>query len=235
MSLSERVLGKMSREKSKVLNTYLLPRLVAKQPHLEDFDYERFETDILNFVKTLRVEGSFSYRYSHASNNGDLYSTVFAVMTHSLFNRVDDFSESDKKGMSKYIQSFQRTDGLFYDASFGNASFCDGEDWWGPRNLTLHALNALHVLGETPNIELGFLDSYIKGYDQLLWLESRDFWFSDRVMDTDLDNKIMNVGCIMQYNRDVNGCSHSAAALDALKAELRDRLNTETGVWGGEI
>jgi len=64
------------------------------------------------------------------------------------------------------------------------------------------------------------------------WLDQYD-WSRASIGKDDPDNKIMNIGCLLQYQRDAWNDDKAGIAVENLKAYLRKKLNSEIGMWGG--
>ncbi|MFM6474344.1 MAG: hypothetical protein ACKPGH_12755, partial [Dolichospermum sp.] len=63
------------------------------------------------------------------------------------------------------------------------------------------------------------------------WLSDFD-WQSVIGMTDDIDNKIMNIGCLLQYQRDTWNDRQAGEAVSFLQDYLSKRINPETGMWG---
>lgn len=184
-----------------------------------------------NFIEKRRVPGKiYEYFYSTSSYKPTLYSSAYACMTISLLGKLNTMTEVKKKKWIDYFDSFQREDGLFYDPVVINEIYAD-TDWWGARHLALHMISAYTVLGGKPRYPFRFLEQY---YDQnhiSIWLNSFE-WHLSIGSTNDIDNKIMNIGCLLQYQRDAWGDSGAGNAVRYLQQYLRERINPETGMWG---
>ena len=64
------------------------------------------------------------------------------------------------------------------------------------------------------------------------WLDAQE-WRSAAIGNCDVDNRIMNIGCLLQYQRDNWADAAAGDAVDFLKRYLRARINPATGMWGG--
>jgi hypothetical protein len=74
-----------------------------------------------------------------------------------------------------------------------------------------------------------------RSYDPVViekWLEQFN-WQGTMIGEEDLDNKIMNIGCLLQYQRDYWQDAEAGNAVQFLKTYLRSKINKQTGMWGG--
>jgi prenyltransferase beta subunit len=198
------------------------------------FHYDQFKERVLNFLKSLKCgEKNYLYKYSELSTEPTLYSSAYALMTLSLLDETKYFTESDRDEWTLYFDSFQRHDGLFYDATVANEHY-DDSDWWGARHLALHMISAYTDLNRKPAQPFHFLKKY---YD----LNFLDQWFSENQhcfegsMDNDFDNKVMNISCLLQYQRDTWRDDIAGQALKHIQNKLIQKINPETGMWGDSI
>jgi hypothetical protein len=197
------------------------------------FDYLNFANRLRGFLQQMRSGSEpFIYRYSETSTKPTLYASSYACMTLSLIGELAKLERKDRDQWVRYFDSFQREeDGLFYDSVVENEIYAD-TDWWGARHLALHMISAYTGLNARPKFPFKFLNAY---YDQRFmrkWLDQYD-WSSVSVGDEDPDNKIMNIGCLLQYQRDAWGDQEAGTAVERLKSTLRERINSHTGMWGG--
>lgn len=202
------------------------------QADVTGFDFENLKIDVLKFLKQMKCDDApFAYHYSSSSTRPTLYSSVYACMTLSLLGELDKLSPEEKSGWGKYFDSFQsKADGLFYDSVVQNEIYNDS-DWWGARHLALHIITAYADLGVKPRYEFNFLKEYTP--DAICkWLDEFD-WDSAELGIGDVDNKIMNIGCLLQYQRDFFGDAEADLSLYSLKKYLKDKIYAPTGMWGG--
>jgi hypothetical protein len=54
-------------------------------------------------------------------------------------------------------------------------------------------------------------------------------------MNNDFDNKLMNIGCLLQYQRDVWNDERAGAAVTFIQQFLIQKINPQTGIWGDSI
>lgn len=200
---------------------------------LDDFDFEAFKVKTIGFLESMRIaDGDFRFRYSASCKQPTLYASVYACMTYSLLGGLRIHSTAEKNAWGRYFDSFQRPDdGLFYDPVVMNDLYNDS-DWWGARHIGLHMITAYTDLGLKPGYPFSFLSKYYRPVDIKNWLDQYD-WDSALIGKTDIDNKIMNIGCLLQYQRDQWGDAEAEQAVDYLKKYLLSKLSAESGFWGG--
>ncbi len=187
---------------------------------------------VCEFVNQRKVPGKdFEYLYSKSAKQPTLYSSAYACMTLSLLGRAKLFTPDQKLGWIRYFDSYQSdADGLFYDPVVDSALF-KTSDWWGARHLALHMITAYTDLGGKPRLPFRFLEGYYD-HDRINdWLDGFD-WSGSVTHADDIDNKIMNIGCLLQYQRDNWGDQRAGSSVACLQKYLMDKVNPETGMWG---
>ena len=194
--------------------------------------FQEVANRISEFIKKRKVSGkNFEYLYSENSNQTTLYSSAYACMTLSLLGRLNELTADQKSRWIEYFDTFQiADDGLFYDPVVHNEIYAD-TDWWGARHLALHMISAYTDLGGKPQYPFRFLEHYYKPTRIATWLDAFD-WQSSIGLTNDIDNKIMNIGCLLQYQRDTWGDAKAGDSVRYLQQYLKDRINPETGMWG---
>jgi len=93
-------------------------------------------------------------------------------------------------------------------------------------------ITAYTALDARPRYPFKFLEHYYSRDRLSKWINDIE-WSSNSVGSLDPDNKIMNIGCLLQYQRDTWNDREAGAAVQHLKDSLRKKLNKETGMWGG--
>ena len=177
--------------------------------------------------------GNCSFRFSDSVNIENLYSSSYACMAISILNSDDNLliSADDWK---YYFDNFQNEDdGLFYDKNIINDSFHDS-DMWGARHLALHMCGAYNSINLKPKHEFLFIKKYYSRQEIVNLIESQN-WESYDLYEGDFDNKIMNIGTILQYQRDFFCDQNAEKAIQTLKKELKNKINPKTGIWGPYI
>lgn len=195
------------------------------------FSYDIQKAKTLSFVSAMASDIPFEYLYSSSVKQANIYNSVYACLLKGLYGEINKLSAEEKLQWKAYFDSFQNSeDGLFYDSRI------DGEvyrtcNWWGAEHLCPHIIAAYSVLGGKPKYEFEWVKKY---YDKKVLTELLDScdWESAIPNENDIDNKIMNVGVILQYQRDFWNDKKAEEAVDYLKTYLRGKLNKETGMWG---
>lgn len=197
-----------------------------------NFDFGLFKSNITEFVQSLRTDDSgLRYRYARSCTHTTLYASVYACMTLSLLGSLQSTSEARKDAWAEYFDGFQNgEDGLFYDPVVMNKAYPDS-DWWGARHLTMHMLSAYTDLGVRPRHPFRYLGKYYVPAYMKAWLDGFD-WAGESLGAGDVDNRIMNIGCQLQFQRDAWADGGAAEAVDFLKGYLRGKINPATGMWG---
>jgi hypothetical protein len=208
---------------------YLLKNQTLK---LKNFNFEIFKSNTNIFIMSMQVSNSTSqYYYSSSCSKPTLYASAYACMTKSLLGEFRGYSKVQKREWADYFDSFQSSDdGLFYDPVVLNDIYIHS-DWWGARHLALHMISAYTDIDSRPKYPFTFLYKYYELNYISNWLNDYD-WNSSELALSDIDNKIMNIGCLLQYQRDYWGDKKAGEAIKNLKYYLRKKINIETGMWG---
>ncbi len=188
---------------------------------------------IVAFLKNLKVPNKdYEYLYSAKTKRPTLYASTYACMTLSLLGKLDSMSADQKLGWVEYFNGYQnKADGLFYDPVVDSALFRKA-DWWGARHLALHMVIAYTDLGSKPRYPFRFLEEYYDHRYLKNWLDRVD-WSSPITHHDDIDNQIMNVGCLLQYQRDTWRDEQAGEAVVYLQQYLLEKVDPETGMWCG--
>jgi len=199
---------------------------------LDSFKFEDLKQDIIAFIRLNQIdETHYLYKYSASCTKPTLYASAYALMTLSLLGELEKLSDFKKEEWQNYFDSYQsESDGLFYDPAVQNEIYND-TDWWGARHLALHMINAYTDLGCRPKYPFAFLKKYYEPSAIQMWLDQFD-WQSPSIGAGDVDNKNMNIGCLLQYQRDYWVDTEASQALEFLKKYLRSKINKQTGMWG---
>jgi hypothetical protein len=177
----------------------------------------------------MRVEER-SYRYSSSVSQPTLYASAYACLTLSLTGEVDQLDEEDRGLWVTYFDAHQSaSDGLFRDSAIQNKIF-DNTDWWGARHLAMHMISAYTALGAKPPYRFAFLDEYKDMKTLHGWLSSHR-WQQPLADGDDIDNKIMNIACLLQYDRDFFDDRKAGEAVRFISDYLIDRVDRKTGMW----
>ncbi|OHX37136.1 hypothetical protein BJL95_20910 [Methylomonas sp. LWB] len=92
-------------------------------------------------------------------------------------------------------------------------------------------ISAYTNLGGKPKYPFYFLEDYYDADRIKQWLDSHE-WSKSCTHADDIDNKIMNIGCLLQYQRDAWNDDRARAAVNYLQSYLLSRINKQTGMWG---
>ena len=219
------------------LNSWETQKYVVNQLHkrnndIDYFKYDFFKNEVLDFISGMKTDNTgIQFRYSASCNQPTLYSSAYACMIYSLFDELENLNEERKKKWIEYFDSFQREDGLFYDPVVVNEHF--DADWWGARHLALHMISAYTDLNARPKMPFRFLQIYYDLDFLNKWLEENRVAFLSE-MENDFDNKLMNIGCLLQYQRDFWNDAEAGKSLRFILQYLRRNLNSKTGLWGDD-
>ena len=181
----------------------------------------------LKFIDKLKV-ANYKFKFTNSSTNlTSLYSSIYATMTLSLFNKLNELSTKENEGWANYIQSYQCDDGLFRDPVVAN-QIAETEDWWGWRHLTCHTIIALTALNTKARKPFKMLDFLYHEEEVEKWLESRDW----KNKPDFVSNEILNYGTLLQYARDFHKDERAAKAMQEMWDWLGEHQDPKTGLWG---
>ena len=198
------------------------------------FDFSSIKRLTLGYLSSLHMEGGndYEYAYTYGHTKTNIYNSTYACALLAMYNELSDKPLSLLTGWIDYFNSFQDPEsGLFIDPSIRNEHF-DNSDWWGARHLVPQIISAYTALGARPRHQFHWAKPFynVSVLDQMI--DSCD-WTTAIPDENDIDNKIMNIGVAMQYQRDFWQDDEAARALTYLKNLLIEKTNPATGLWGG--
>lgn len=227
-----KVLGPLKRKKNERLVAEAVSRCNIFSPLDCGTACELKESVGLFLYSRSLKDKKFHYVYSKSSTKATLYASAYACMTSSLIGDLDRLSSQDRKEWVAYFDSFQsEDDGLFYDMELDGHLFRNA-DWWGARHLALHMISAYTDLHARPKYEFKFLREYYDTSFLKKWLDEVDWDVDVFSYESDVDNKIMNIACLLQYQRDKFDDADASQAISYIKKYLRTKINPDTGFWG---
>lgn len=192
-----------------------------------DLDDAGFRRDVRRFVESMKA-APFEYRYAARVASPTLYGSAYACLIMSLLDDIGRSSAAEREAWAQHLDSFQsEEDGLFRDPLLRNHIF-ETSDSWGARHLVVHLVTAYAALGARPRYRFAFLDEYRRGGRN----DDPARWTGDLSHRGDIDNRIMNVVCALQYERDFRGDDAAGAAVQTIRDYLHSRRNEATAMWG---
>lgn len=196
-----------------------------------DFDFEVFKSKVLGYSASMKVGSHFDYKFAGSTAKPTIYGSMYACLLQSLFGELNEKDDEYKKAWAQYFDSFQNSeDGFYYDKTI-NSDFYNKTDWWGKRHLIPHLIMAYNALGFKPKYQFKWVsDYYSKEAIDILLSEAE--WNTAIMDDSDIDNKIMNIGVTLQYQRDYFNDVLAGEAVSYLKKSLLSKINPDTGMWG---
>jgi prenyltransferase beta subunit len=200
-------------------------------PNALYFDYERMKRRCISFVKSMQLETFYKYKFAPSQKKENIYSSVYACLLLDMYDEIKNLSESQKDEWAEYFDSFQReNDGLWYDKNLLNQYYYNN-DWWGSKHLAVHIIAAYAALGKKPKYKIRFVEKYYDLDYTKSWLD-RFNWNGFFDHSNDIDNKLMNIMSILQYNRDFYGDENANETLEFIYNYLDSKINPLTGMWG---
>lgn len=232
----KRILKRLTRPFKRRRNELFIRRMYKKHKSVNGCNFDSavdLKSEICKFIESNCCKGNrYQYCYSESSSQPTLYASAYACMTLSLTGDLNKYSKKDKMEWVKYFDSFQsEEDGLFYDPVVDGDLYRTG-DWWGVRHLSLHMISAYTDLQAQPRYQFKFLKDYCNINSLQNWLNGIDWNIDVFSYDSDIDNKIMNITCLLQYQRDFFHDAEAGNAVNYLKNYLKNKINPKTGVWG---
>ncbi len=196
-------------------------------PKFLNFNFTEFADTIINYCDSLKIS-NYNYRYSYSISKPNLYNSIYVLLLYFLLNKQDLITVNDKKQWVEYFNQFQQPDGTFIDPILESPFFYEGE-WWGKRHIITHIITAYNYLGAKPKYEFEFIKQY---YDETYLNNFFEHFESKNIRTTNDDNKLMNIGCILQAQRDFFNDSNADKALKLIYKKLSDCINPKYGAWG---
>lgn len=212
---------------------FLIDKIINQGiPSAVDFDFENIKKETLLFVKNMRVNDSIvKYKFASSQQKENIYSSVYACLIYDMYGEIEKLADAQKQEWVDYFDSLQKpNDGLWYDANLKNQHY-DDSDWWGARHLAIHMIAGYTALGLKPKYKISYVEKYYDKSYLYSWLDSFD-WNDFFDHSNDVDNKIMNIAVIMQYNRDFFDDMEAREAMNNLYDYLDSKVNPLTGMWG---
>ena len=191
---------------------------------------QKYKEDVLRFVESNYLGQPGRYRYSSSCSEPTLYSSTYAAMTMSLFGK----EIPDRDQWVQYLCDYQEDDGLFRDpVIWGQGWYKKDALWCGRTHLTSHVVIALACLGAVAPKENTFLKPW-EDIDFLVnWLETRLWSCKGDISQT--GNEIMNVGGLLQYERDFHANARAGKAVAVMLEWLSTHhVHPDTGLWGDD-
>jgi prenyltransferase beta subunit len=219
--------------KSKKNSDKLINNIIQNAvPKAINFDYESIKQDTLQYVRSLKIDDKiYNYKFAQSQVKENLYSSVYALLVFDLYDEVKNLTEIEKKEWIDYLDSFQsEMDGLWYDKNLKNEHY-DDSDWWGARHLAIHIVAAYAALGAKPKFNISYVEKFYDLDYLKNWLDETR-WNDFIEHSNDIDNKIMNIGVVLQYQRDFLDNEKAKVAMEFLYEYLDSKKNKETQMWG---
>jgi len=191
-------------------------------------NFNCYSNEIITFVQSLKTNEDNSYRYSPSVSKSNIYNSIYACLLFFLLDKHNNFSRKELLSWGEHINSFQREDGFYIDKCIETERYYN-EDWWGAKHLSPHAIIALNYIGIKPKYEFNYIKKYYDKNELISYLKSLDF---EDIITTDADNSIMNLGVLLQYQRDFFDDVQAGETLDTFISELERRINMKWGSWG---
>ena len=193
-----------------------------------NFNFNAYADEVIKLVESMKTSEPFSYRYSSSNFFPTLYGSVFACLLFFLLSKDDYLSPEQKNSWADYFDSFQNDEGLFVDSNLLCENYYNYE-WWGARHLSPIIIICYNYLGRRPQKEFNYIKKYYNPKILREYLNKLEF---NEIIHTDSDNAIMNLGVILQYQRDFFYDYNAAETLEILFNELEKLVNPKYGSWG---
>lgn len=192
------------------------------------FDFDHLQATTLKYVESMALHpGGIEFRYASKCEKPTLYSSIYACLSYSLYGKLLGQPEARLQNWLDYFDRHQSAeDGLFRDPVVAGKQF-DECEWWGAKHLAGHIIMAYAALGKRPKHPFRLLRCYYEKDYLRRWLiqlrDSKEF--------IDASNEIMNVGTLLQYQRDQFEDDGAANAVQAMLQWLTEEMDPDTGLW----
>ncbi len=194
------------------------------------FDIVELRSRSLDYVESMRLQGSPYGRYRYAGGQRDsvLYASVFAALTRHVYGDLASLTTQQRNEWVAYIKAFQSDDGLFRDPEV-DCELAASVDWWGWQHLSFHTVTALSCLG-------GVADKRFKILEPFKDEAFIDRWFLDLHL-TGEPSTLTNahsplyIVTLLQYARDYQGEQWADSAIRSIIRLLDLYQDPETGCW----
>lgn len=225
-----RTVGIGTEEKSQ--SNYVNDLLTNASINSFNFQFDSFTLKLKSFVSKMMIDNNnYLFKYSNSGEIPNIYASTYACMVYDICGNIDSYSTEAKLQWVQYFNKFQsEEDGLWYDQSIINEDF-GTIDWWGARHLAVHIISAYSALGARPKHPLKYLNDYYKHGYITKWLDETN-WHTAFSHNNDIDNKIMNIGSMLLYERDILNNNQATKPVEELFDYLEKRINPQTGMWG---
>lgn len=190
-----------------------------------------YREKVLGFIRSNYMGQPGQYRYSAACSEPTLYSSTYAAMTLSLLGE----EIPDREQWVNYLCSHQDDEGLFRDPAIWDFGWYKGDPLWcGRTHLTSHVVIALACLGAVAPKENTFVKPW-EDIDFLVkWMENQIWNCKGDISQT--GNALMNIGGLLQYERDFHGNDRAGRAVATMLEWLSTHhVNPNTGLWGDDV
>lgn len=190
--------------------------------------YQDVQKSTLNYIKSNHRPDINIGAYSYTEGGVPiLYASCYAALTMHLYGTLDQLSNAERKAWIDYIQSFQKSDGIFRDTVI-DIPLAEEIDWWGWRHLTLHVLMTLSALGAVAETPIKIIEPFRKKGFANDWLSSRN-WQND---PASVSNEVQNYATMLQYAKDFQNEAWCDEVLNEIYDWLDKTQDSETGLWG---
>ena len=190
-------------------------------------NFDTISNSVMAFFNKMKTDES-NWKYCATSKDSCIYGAVYFCLTSFLHGKNGKISEDQRLKLIQYFNSYQRPDGLFVDPKLEGDKYYNCE-WWGANHLSLHLITCYNYLNEKPPHQFQYIKKYYNKDFLIDFLDKLEF---EKIMLTDSDNAIMNLGGLLQYQRDFFNDTFAAEALDILFTQLEKKINNNWGAWG---
>ena len=192
---------------------------------------KEYQDNVIRFIRSNYLGQPGQYRYSSVCSAPTLYSSTYAAMTLSLLGQP----LPDREQWIQYLCDHQENDGLFRDPAIWDFGWYKGDPLWcGRTHLTSHVVIALACLGAVAPKE----NTFLKPWEDIDWLVN---WLENHVWNCKGDisqtgNEIMNIGGLLQYERDFHGNPRAGKAVETMLEWLSTHhIDPDSGLWGDDV
>ena len=174
-----------------------------------EFEFNRFRNQIIYYLNNQRIKSSGLFHFSESNNETEIYSNTYALISYGLLNAIDSINIEP---VFEYIYNSQNEDGFFRDEIL-QSELAETGQHWGWHHLVPHVIIAFDYLEEKPKYDFNKIIDMFENQSMSDWLASLD-WEDNYLMTS---NKIMNIGVLLQYSRDLFVNNRSGILVNEMK------------------
>jgi len=194
-----------------------------------DFLWKKCRKGALSYINSLAEDKPWILPVSKTANQPIAIASATAMLILSFLEALDDIPSNVKNEWLKYLQSFQKEDGLFED-EIDMAEETQGYPRWALRaHRSRHIAWAIESLNGKLKYPIEFVEPFTKKGEIEKWLENLWVENIDRIWA--MSNWIMDMGVLLDLQHRHFGDKKAAAAVEVILTFLDAKQDCNTGYW----